>query len=568
MAAELGCTRVILARELSVREIAAIRKESPLPVEVFVHGALCVAYSGQCLTSEALGGRSANRGECAQACRMPYEIVCDGELVPMGDVQYLLSPQDLAAYDLVPQLIAAGVASLKIEGRLKAPEYVAQITRSYRRAIDEAIAGRGSDFPEEEVRAMEMTFSRGFSHGFLDGNNHKVLVRGDYAKKRGVFLGRGCRRGRRSRPAGPRRPAQARGRSRVRRFGGERSCRAGGRVYEVMKAGRGRLAPTPTRPDGLGAGAAELAFGHRDIDLRGLHIGQRVWKTDDPELSRRVRSTYEGHPHRLVNLSVRMVGARVGEALKIEGSTATGFAVTVEGDAMLAAADHLPATEETLREGVQRLGGTIYRLAEFRAEIGGGPLVPKSLVNQLRREVIAKLDARAASAPPRTLAEGSVLEALRPLIEPVAVSPAAPAISALCRTIEQAEAAVAEGAAAIYLDYSDIKTYCAHIERLKQLDESRPVYLATPRIQKPGEAPIFRFLARLGANGLLVRNAGGLAYCARWDVPFIADFSMNAANELSVAWLLAKGATRVTASYDLSFDQLDDFLGRSIGGLF
>ena len=155
-----------------------------------MHGALCVAYSGQCLTSEALGGRSANRGECAQACRMPYEIVCDGQLVDLGKTQYLLSPQDLAAYDLIPRLIELGVASLKIEGRLKTPEYVANITRHYRQAIDAAWAGQPVAFTPRDVEEMQLSFSRGFSHGFLDGNNHKVLVRGDYAKKRGIFVGR------------------------------------------------------------------------------------------------------------------------------------------------------------------------------------------------------------------------------------------------------------------------------------------------------------------------------------------------------------------------------------------
>src|SRR4051812_40563672 len=190
LAAELGCSRVILARELSLAEIARIRGQTGMPLEVFVHGALCVAYSGQCLTSEALGGRSANRGVCAQACRMPYEVVCDGKDVDLGKTQYLLSPQDLAAYDLIPRLIELGVASVKIEGRLKAPEYVANITRHYRQAIDAAWAGRPVEFTPRDVEEMQLSFSRGFSHGFLDGNNHKVLVRGDYAKKRGIFLGR------------------------------------------------------------------------------------------------------------------------------------------------------------------------------------------------------------------------------------------------------------------------------------------------------------------------------------------------------------------------------------------
>ena len=117
---ELGVERVVLAREVSVREL---EKFSPgrMPLEVFVHGALCVAYSGQCLTSEALGQRSANRGECAQACRMPYELIVDGALRDLGDRRYLLSPQDLAAAREIPALLERGVVSFKIEGRLKSP---------------------------------------------------------------------------------------------------------------------------------------------------------------------------------------------------------------------------------------------------------------------------------------------------------------------------------------------------------------------------------------------------------------------------------------------------------------
>src|SRR5438552_4867695 len=162
-AKELGCQLVVLARECSLQEIERIQaaqreatcrlpvagrttkggnnppppaRHPPILLEVFVHGALCVAYSGQCLTSEALGGRSANRGECAQACRMPYELICDGKPVPLGDKRYLLSPQDLAGLEVLPELVRAGVASLKIEGRLKSPEYVANITRIYRRALE------------------------------------------------------------------------------------------------------------------------------------------------------------------------------------------------------------------------------------------------------------------------------------------------------------------------------------------------------------------------------------------------------------------------------------------------
>ncbi|MBR3943518.1 MAG: U32 family peptidase, partial [Akkermansia sp.] len=134
--------QIVLARELSLKEIEACAKATSKPIEVFCHGALCVAYSGQCLTSESLGQRSANRGECAQACRMPYKLEVDGRVRDLGERRYVFSPQDLCALERVPQMLAAGVRSFKIEGRLKSPAYVAATTRAYRRALDAAMAGQ------------------------------------------------------------------------------------------------------------------------------------------------------------------------------------------------------------------------------------------------------------------------------------------------------------------------------------------------------------------------------------------------------------------------------------------
>ena len=559
LAEELGCSRVILARELSVREIARIREASTLPVEVFVHGALCVAYSGQCLTSEALGGRSANRGECAQACRMPYEIVCDGRDVDLGATQYLLSPQDLAAFDLVPRLIEAGVASLKIEGRLKSPEYVANVTRHYRRAVDEASAGRPIAFSADDVRDMEMSFSRGFSHGFLDGNDHKVLVRGDYAKKRGIFLGRVTDiRGDRVVVdlAAPIKPGDG-----VVFDGDEDTgvAEQGGRVYEVRRLVRSRALPVEGP---MSAGPAELAFGRRDIDPRGLRIGARIWKTDDPELTTRLRGSYEGAPKRKVAIDVD-IRAVVGRPLRVSGLTTTGISATATSPEPLVAAERLPATADSLREQLDRLGGTIYELGEFHATIEGGPLVPKSLLNDLRRRMVEAIDGRAAIAPHRTIAADPIVPAMRAALWESAGgrsdSEVGPVLSVLCRTTPQVEAAVAAGARTIHLDYQDIDRLKDGVAEARRRSDVT-VYVASPRIQKPGEANIFKFLAKQGADGLLVRNAGGLFHCAEGGIPFVADFSLNAANELTVEFLKARGATRVTASYDLSFEQLDDLL--------
>ncbi|SIN98545.1 putative protease [Singulisphaera sp. GP187] len=561
LARELGCSRVILARELSLAEIARIGRNSELPLEVFVHGALCVAYSGQCLTSEALGGRSANRGECAQACRMPYEIVCDGELQNLDDVRYLLSPQDLAAFDLIPELIDLGVASLKIEGRLKAPEYVANITQHYRRAIDAAWAGQPIEFTARDVREMELSFSRGFSHGFLDGNNHKVLVRGDHAKKRGIFLGRVTEvagAGIRLDLTAPVKPGDGLVFDAEQ---GDEVPEQGGRVYEVLRVTRERGRRPAPEPAGLSAGPAELRFGQHDLDPRKIRPGQRVWKTDDPELTRRLRKSFEGPERRKVELDIA-VRAVVGEPLRLEGRTETGREARCESTAPLDRAERQEATAVSLQEQLDRLGGSIYQLRAVTATIEGGPMVPKSLLNALRRDLVAKLDEEASRTAPRSLAAEPVLPVLRSHVTSVALDPAlstaAPSLSVLCRDTAQVEAAVAAGIKTIYVDYQDIKRYKEAVAVARR--ESVALFIATPRIQKPAEANLFRYLEKQGADGLLVRNAGGLYFCTERGIPFVADFSLNASNELTVELLKARGALRVTASYDLCFEQLEDLM--------
>ncbi len=553
LARELGCTRVILARELALAEIGRIRQAIDFPLEVFVHGALCVAYSGQCLTSEALGGRSANRGECAQACRMPYEIVCDGRLVDLDNVQYLLSPQDLAAYDLIPQLIGLGVASLKIEGRLKTAEYVANITRHYREAIDAAWAGRPVAFTPRDVQEMQLSFSRGFSHGFLDGNNHKVLVRGDYAKKRGILLGMVemiTSAGVRLTAAAPVKPGDG-----LVFDGDDRTGRPeqGGRVYEVIS-----LEPKQSEP-----GRIELRFGREAIDLRGIEPGQQVWQTDDPELTRRLRRSFEGPPARMVMLDLEVI-AVAGERLRINGTTQAGRRASVQSAEALGIADSRAADLDLLQTQLGRLGGTIYQLAGVHATIEGRPMVPMSLLNRLRRELVARLDLAAAAVPARTIAPQPVLPALlAPILAErdqqrrASHDQSAPVeLSVLCRRTEQIEAALRLGVSTIYADYQDIKQYAEAVAAVRRVSQTAAIFLATPRIEKPGEVNLFSFLARQGADGILVRNAGGMRFCSEHDIPSVADFSLNAANPLTVELLKSRGAARVTASYDLNVDQL------------
>ncbi|MFI5455476.1 MAG: DUF3656 domain-containing protein [Isosphaerales bacterium] len=567
LARELGCTRVILARELALSEIGRIRQAIDFPLEVFVHGALCVAYSGQCLTSEALGGRSANRGECAQACRMPYQIVSDGRLVDLDNIQYLLSPQDLAAYDLIPRLIELGVSSLKIEGRLKTAEYVANITRHYRAAIDAAWAGQPIQFAPRDVQEMQLSFSRGFSHGFLDGNNHKVLVRGDHAKKRGIFLGvveSKTGAGVRLCVSAPIKPGDGVV------FDGDDSVgrvEQGGRVYEIIRLDRSHQQAGGAGRDAESSGRVELRLGRGAVNLNDLVIGQRVWKTDDPELSRRLRRSFEGPPTRKVDLDLRVV-AVAGEPLRITGETTTGHRATVQSSGPLARALTLAADVGLLSTQLGRLGGTTYQLRGLEATIEGRPMVPMSLLNSSRRELVARLDEAAAAVPARSIAPEPVLPRL---LEPIAAEreremrtlqhqPAPAELAVLCRHTEQIEAAVKLGISTIYADYQDIKQYAAAVEAVRVGPGPAAIFLATPRIEKPGQANLFAHLAKQGADGMLVRNAGGVRFCSEQEIPFVVDFSLNATNPLTVALFKDRGALRVTVSYDLNVDQLLDLL--------
>ncbi|MFO0981663.1 MAG: DUF3656 domain-containing protein [Planctomycetota bacterium] len=548
---ELGVERVILARELSLAEIKKIRGQTAMPLEVFVHGALCVAYSGQCLTSEALGGRSANRGQCAQACRLPYQLVCDGTTQDLGEMHYLLSPQDLAAFDLIPELVGLRLAGLKIEGRLKTPEYVANITRHYKSAVRGALLGRRVDFTREQQDEMQLSFSRGFSHGWLRGSNHKVLVQGLSPRKRGLFIGtvQGVRRGRvLVELQGP----LKRGDGIVFDRGDPEADEEGGRVYEIFRRGESIAATVST-------GLVELAFGRGDVALERVAIANRVWKTDDPELTRRLRATFAGGTvRRRVPLDMQ-VTAHAGAPLAVVARAASGARACVASDQPLAPATQHPLSVALLRAQLGRLGQTVYELATLAADIQGSPMAPLSVLGRLRRELIAALAASLREHQPRAIATEPALERLRaPLREAIRTAALAPRMHVLCRTLEQIDGALDAGARSVYADLQDIRG-CGRAVAMARGAGAR-VLLATPRIQKPAEAPIFKYLARHSADGILVRNLGGLQFCSAERIPFVADFSLNAANELSVQLFRERGADRVTASYDLDHEQLFDLL--------
>ena len=563
LAEALGMERVVLARELSLEEIAAIRRETGLELEVFVHGALCVAYSGQCLTSEALGGRSANRGQCAQACRLPYDLVCDGRDIDLAAQRYLLSPQDLAAYDLSAELVAAGVSSFKIEGRLKTPEYVANVVGHYRRAIDAAVQGTRADFTPRDVEEMELSFSRGFSPGWLLGCEHKRLVPATSSAKRGVRLGTVV--------------ATARGRvtvdlaASVKRgdgiafdpAGGGDDGAQGGRVYEVFERGVSLTEP-------VAGGRVDLAFGHGTLDFTTILAGQTVWKTDDPVVTQRLRESFSGDRlHRRQPVDLVAVVAE-GEPLRVEAILRVGAGptttVTVTSDQPAEPARRHPLTSDILRDQLGRLGGTPFELRHLEARVGGAPMLPLSVIGKLRRDLVEQLAAAAIRVPERAIRGGAIAAVCR-ADEPVwrevmaattEMAGMEPLLHVLCRSLGQVDAAIAAGEREIVADFSDIRHYRDAVDIVRRAGGR--IRTATPRIHKPGETGIFQLMHKQQPDAVLVRNFAALEFFRGKGMVVDADFSMNVTNRLSAAFFRAHGARRIVPAHDLNRDQLAELV--------
>ncbi len=579
LAQRFGVSRVTLARELSLAEIRAIREATECELEIFVHGALCVAYSGQCFSSEAWGGRSANRGQCAQACRLPYDMIVDGTLRPLGDARYLLSPGDLYALHQVPEIVEIGVSTLKIEGRYKDADYVALTTAAYRQAVDDAWAGRALSLDRAAELRLEQVYSRGLGPHFLTGTNHQKVVEGRIPRHRGVLMGRVLRvteTGVAFEPAPAHRIAPLKPGDGVvfdaADWRSPQEDEEGGRIFEILQG--------------------ELRFGNGAIHGARIRKGDLIWRTHDPDLDKAVRVYTEASaPLRKQPVHVKIL-AQQGQPLRTTW-TVGAVSVQVESATPLGAARERAVDAEYLRAQLGRLGNTPYELGELELELAGLPFAPSSMLNQLRRDAVDVLQSeqgrsgKSGTGDRLSSPVGLPVSLLRPedrqatcgtgdrLSSPVGlpVSLLRPEdrqatnndglSHLLVRTAEQLDAAIVERPASITLDYLDLYGLRPSIERVRAAGIA--VRVASPRVLKPGEEKIVNFL--LGCECAILVRSTGLLEALRHREPreLTGDFSLNAANELTARELFALGIQHLTPTYDLNAAQVAD-LAQRVGG--
>ena len=369
LVAQLGFNRAVLARELSLKEIASIKSATDLELEVFIHGALCVSYSGQCLTSENFGGRSANRGQCAQSCRLPYRIFVDGKEYRDTDAKYLFSPHDLCALPKLKDLEEIGVDSLKVEGRLKSPEYVAAVSKAYRKALD------SQPLQDKDTEPLEVLFSRGLRTGWLDGDNHQELVDGTFSNHHGMFLGTVMKVGRGQidieNNAGLPRPGDG-----ILFENSQQDISIGTRLYGSKAQGE----------------TLTLTFG-KDFDTRKITAGMKCYRNDSPTLERELRKTFTDRES-MKRIPVDMIlSGNIGEKLRLEVSDGFPNKVIVDSETFLEASRNKnDDSEKALRELVQKelsaLSATAYNLKNLELDIERGTFIPGKLLRTLRQRAI------------------------------------------------------------------------------------------------------------------------------------------------------------------------------------
>lgn len=554
----IGFNRAVLARELSVKEIAAIKAATDLELEVFIHGALCVSYSGQCLTSENFGGRSANRGQCAQSCRLPYRIFVDGKEYRDTDAQYLFSTHDLCALPKLSELEEIGVNSLKVEGRLKSPEYVAAVSRAYRKALNRI------PLDAKDMEPLEVLFSRGLTTGWLDGDNHQELVNGTFSNHHGMVLGQVVKADRGQIIVGLDSAISDAGEKACYPQPGDgilfENAALGVSIGSRLYAAQITHLPHAKRGDPK---LLKLEFG-REFDTRQIAVGMQVYRNDSPALERELRKTFTDR-EQLVRMPVHMtLSGKIGGPLKLSVYDTPRNTVEVEADFTLEEArnkgnDADKALRELAQKELSGLSATAYQLKHLNIQVDRGAFIPGKILRTLRQAAIEKLDEKRTEwkvLNPSAAAGKKFLNEIHGA--PAATATKQPIISVLVRNPDQIAALEGLAIENVIMDFDWGVKYDTPLEQIRELGFKAG--MATLRIHKPGESHYLKNILRLCPDFALVRNLGALSILKESGIPLTGDYSLNAANSASYDWLLSQGLSTLHPSWDLNSTQLFDLL--------
>lgn len=524
-----GFDRVVLARELNVNEIKEICDNTNVDIEVFVHGALCVCYSGQCLMSSMIGNRSGNRGRCAQPCRQKYELIDihTGEIINSnGD--YLLSPRDLNTIEEIDKIIDAGVHSLKIEGRMKRPEYVATVIDSYRKTVDNYLKKHKVNVSDETISDLYTIFNRKFTKGLILGEVGKDVMNSEIPNNQGLYVGK---------------------------------------VLDFNKKAKRlkiKLENTLKKGDGINLGGGTIGriikngeittIAHKgdiiELDFVGeARRHQVVFKTSDSELMDRVQSTFQQDKELVKSYIDAELIIKLGQKPVLILSDTKGNKASVEGDKIVEEALKVALSKEKVESQIQKLGNTPYELNKISIILDEGVSLPISILNQMRRDCIELLNEERVKVKNRNYKSRKVsynpTKLKKNREEKIRVK---------VKNLEQLQAALECDIDAIY--YEDIITLEKALEMGLKYDKK--VIYSSPRIIRNREYKSLEKANKLNIKDVQVGTLGGMDYFKGKSISI--DYFLNAFNSETINHFKNDGVKSLCISQELNLQEIKETL--------
>ena len=526
----IGFNRVVLARELNLEEIKYICDNTNVDIEVFVHGALCVCYSGQCLMSSMIGSRSGNRGRCAQPCRQKYELVdLNNNEVISTDGEYLLSPRDLNTIEDIDKIIKTGVHSLKIEGRMKRPEYVATVIRSYRQAIEQYIKNKKINISNETINDLYTIFNRKFTKGYVLNQVGKDIMNPQKPNNVGLYIGKVIDYNKKSKKLKLKleNPLKK----------GDGINLGGGTIGRIIKDNE--IVERGNKGDII------------EIDFIGdVRNNQKVYKTSDSELITKAQKSYEDEvENKKINIKAEII-LKLNDYPKLILKDTRGNSVEVISDKLVEKAIKVSLSEDKVISQLSKLGNTPYELADINIDMDEDISIPISVLNQLRRDAIDNLNKKRAIVNIRKYKEVSVKYKPNNISKSIESK-----IRVKVRNIEQLKASLKYNIDAIY--YEDINTLDDAIILGKK--QNIKIIYSSPRILRNNEYNLLNKLNKLNKlENIQVGNLGTINYFKNKNL--YIDYYLNSFNSESINHFVSQNAKTVCISTELNISEIKETL--------
>lgn len=543
IAKKLGFKRVVLARELSINEISAITENTTTEIEVFVHGALCISYSGQCLMSSMIGGRSGNRGKCAQPCRLPYQIGKVGHNNKISEKGHYLSPKDLSGLSLLNDLINAGVKSLKIEGRMKSPEYVAAVTKIYRTYLDMSFENNKYKIDNNDQKILMQVFNRGgFTTGYLEKKQGVDLISRERPKHWGLYLGK------------------------IISYD-KQMCKVTLKLEDNLSIGDGveivnedLSGNIVTYMECKGQKVKNAKSG--DIvtigSLKGrISTNQKAYKISDKSLNKNLQATFSGKKNiRKFVLKCKFT-AKIGCPLILEISDNEGNNIVCKSDFITEKAMKRAITNDEVLKQLNKTGSTPFKFSEVDIDIDNTASIPVSVLNEIRRDALNKIE----ELRKERYTNREIFKIDLPNYHQKRTFKKPKFSIYLYRWNNDLLDALSE-VDRIYVPFLDF-VKSENIYAIKELKKNGcEVITYIPPITKGNYEKLLKSkiseLSNREIDGILVSNMSHVEILKQYNIPLYGDYSLNIFNSKSIETAVNLGLKGITLSHELTQKQIEN----------